>query len=617
LTVRVSAIPDAKILTDATMNSGSAVLTSTAGLFVATDVGKLIYVAMAGGSGQPLKTTIASYQSATQVTLAATASANALVSGGPNINAVYGTDNSAAFNAALANAVAGVPATSNVRSRYASRKAVTVAAGSYLIGSALSAITVPNVTVSGAGPLSTFLYWCESGALFSLDTFTASPSTAYVGRAQGCAFENMTISGGPWTPPGSFQGSRVGTGIQDNGSGEVYLQNIRLAGLKYGFAGAYGSDYTRFSVGVDLNACDVGAYFGPGSQQLSFHGTHASQCREGLVFEGAPHFDFVAGSIEDCTQAAATIEAKASGTTRLGVPVTTTGAAYQGSWNFSGTWFETSADGTRLAPRVIYVSGDGPSSPLIGTLAVRDCYLVSGGTQSVGGTNCFVETNPTNPDLAGPIIDNLKLRGNYINYVVKYSGAGSTSSPQIFNTLIPAGSNINYSTGNDGGGVFDNGGSMSATRLLAPRFNGGTPWTLQMFPGVTTGTTPLFKIRTGASGTMVSGIVYGGAWVDRPIKSQTYAAALAIDASQCNHVTVTMTGNVTSTTVNNLTSGQELTIEYVQDGTGSRTYVWPTICKFAGGAAPTASTTAGWADAVTFIYDGTNLREKYRVIGVR
>jgi hypothetical protein len=558
ITVTFNGAPDAVVLTDATMTSGSAVLTSAVGLFASNDVGKLIYVANAAGSSQPLKTTIASYQSATQVTLAAPAAANSLVSGGPNINAVYGTDNSSALAAAINTAVTGVPDTANVRSRYAPRKSVTIPAGSYLFGSATPAVTVPFVTVRGAGKLSTFLYWCESGALFSLDAFTASPANAYVGRAQGCAFEDMTISGGMWTPPGAFQGSRVGVGVQDNGCGEVYLRHIRFAGLKYGFAGAYGTDFTRFDIGVDFNACDVGAYFGPGSQQLSLHGTHASQCREGFVFEGAPHFDFIAGSIEDCTQAAATIEAKTTGTTRLGIPVDTSGAFYQGSWNFTGTWFETSADGTRLAPRVLYVNGDGPGSPLIGTLAVRDCVLVSGGTQVGAATNCFVEHNPTSTDIAGPIIDNLKIRGNYINYVVKYSGAGSTSGPQIFNTLIPSGSGINYSTGNDGSGNFNNNGIISGALRVEPRFNGGAPLTLMMYPGVTSGTSPLLRIRTNASGTFLSGIVYGGAWVDRPLKTQTYASALTIDASQCNRATVTLTGNVASTTVSNLTAGQEL-----------------------------------------------------------
>jgi hypothetical protein len=60
---------------DAAMASGSAVLTSPVqGQFTAGDVGQAVSVTGAGASGATLTTTIASYQSATQVTLAATAS---------------------------------------------------------------------------------------------------------------------------------------------------------------------------------------------------------------------------------------------------------------------------------------------------------------------------------------------------------------------------------------------------------------------------------------------------------------------------------------------------------------------------------------------------------------
>ena len=64
-----------RTLTDAAMTSGSAVLTSsTQGQFSAGDVGQAVTVSGAGASGATLTSTIASYQSATQVTLAATAS---------------------------------------------------------------------------------------------------------------------------------------------------------------------------------------------------------------------------------------------------------------------------------------------------------------------------------------------------------------------------------------------------------------------------------------------------------------------------------------------------------------------------------------------------------------
>lgn len=84
---------------DGAMGTGSAVLTSASGKFASTDVGKPIMVKGAGtAASTTLVTTIASYQSPTQVTLAA---ANA--SGGSVSSALvfWGTDDTAAINNAV------------------------------------------------------------------------------------------------------------------------------------------------------------------------------------------------------------------------------------------------------------------------------------------------------------------------------------------------------------------------------------------------------------------------------------------------------------------------------------------------------------------------------------
>lgn len=90
---------DAQVVGDGAMGSGSAVLTSATANFQAGDVGKAISVKGAGPTGvTTLITTIASRQSATQVTLTA---ANA--SGGALTGAVviWGTDDTAAIQAAV------------------------------------------------------------------------------------------------------------------------------------------------------------------------------------------------------------------------------------------------------------------------------------------------------------------------------------------------------------------------------------------------------------------------------------------------------------------------------------------------------------------------------------
>jgi hypothetical protein len=77
--------------------SGQKVLTCTGSSFVSSDVGKGAWLSGAGASGGFLNTTIASYQSSTQVTLAA-AAFTTVTNGGP---LWYGTDNTAAWCAAM------------------------------------------------------------------------------------------------------------------------------------------------------------------------------------------------------------------------------------------------------------------------------------------------------------------------------------------------------------------------------------------------------------------------------------------------------------------------------------------------------------------------------------
>lgn len=93
------AVGDAQVVGDGAMSSGSAVLTSATAAFTAAHVGKAISVKGAAATGvTTLVTTILSRQSATQVTLSTT---NA--SGGALSNAVviWGTDDTAAIQAAV------------------------------------------------------------------------------------------------------------------------------------------------------------------------------------------------------------------------------------------------------------------------------------------------------------------------------------------------------------------------------------------------------------------------------------------------------------------------------------------------------------------------------------
>ena len=53
-----------------------------------------------------------------------------------------------------------------------------------------------------------------------------------------------------------------------------------------------------------------------------------------------------------------------------------------------------------------------------------------------------------------------------------------------------------------------------------------------------------------------------------------------------------------------------------QDGTGSRTGSWNAVFKWAGGTAPTLTTTASAKDIFVFRSDGTNMYEVGRQLNV-
>lgn len=85
------------------------------------------------------------------------------------------------------------------------------------------------------------------------------------------------------------------------------------------------------------------------------------------------------------------------------------------------------------------------------------------------------------------------------------------------------------------------------------------------------------------------------------ITTLTDAATITPDLDSSDMFTVTLGGNRTLANPSNIDAGQTGSIFIVQDGTGSRTLAWGSYWDFAGGTAPTLSTTAGAVDRVDFI----------------
>jgi len=82
----------------------------------------------------------------------------------------------------------------------------------------------------------------------------------------------------------------------------------------------------------------------------------------------------------------------------------------------------------------------------------------------------------------------------------------------------------------------------------------------------------------------------------------TFSSTPTFDASLGNTQKITLSGNVTSSTLSNATAGQTINFLICQDATGSRTFVWPT--NFLN--APSINSGPNQCKGASFVFDGTN-----------
>jgi hypothetical protein len=80
----------------------------------------------------------------------------------------------------------------------------------------------------------------------------------------------------------------------------------------------------------------------------------------------------------------------------------------------------------------------------------------------------------------------------------------------------------------------------------------------------------------------------------------TFGSTTTFDFATFINTAVTLTANITTQTLSNVTAGKAGTITFIQDGTGSRTTVWNSNFKFAGGTTPTLTTTASAVDVLSY-----------------
>jgi len=92
-------------------------------------------------------------------------------------------------------------------------------------------------------------------------------------------------------------------------------------------------------------------------------------------------------------------------------------------------------------------------------------------------------------------------------------------------------------------------------------------------------------------------------YVETPFSANS-STAITIALTNGTVQIITLTGTCTIT-MPTATSGKSFIMFLKQDGTGSRTVTWSTV-KWAGGTAPTITSTASRQDILSFFADGTN-----------
>jgi hypothetical protein len=99
---------------------------------------------------------------------------------------------------------------------------------------------------------------------------------------------------------------------------------------------------------------------------------------------------------------------------------------------------------------------------------------------------------------------------------------------------------------------------------------------------------------------VASGVI-GGAYYQSSVGIVTYSVTPVFGVS-AGIATLTLTGNVTSSTIASGVVSQQLLVQITQDGTGGRTFVWPT--NMVGGGTPSAA--AGSTSSQNFIYNSVS-----------
>lgn len=201
------------------------------------------------------------------------------------------------------------------------------------------------------------------------------------------------------------------------------------------------------------------------------------------------------------------------------------------------------------------------------------------------------------------------------------SGMPAGSDTQIqYNNSGSFGADSNLSWDNVNQVLYVGAGSLGSGAVITPKPKSGNGDYLSVGGGTSSGAN-----GNGGDLNLVGGPPDGSGHYGYVLINSGYASALGLyspvggatatlDLAAANEHRITMpAGNITIA-LSNPTGAQKFLISITQDGGGSRSVTWFTTIKWAGGVAPTLTTTGGKRDTFGFVRTGANTYDGF-VIG--
>ena len=227
----------------------------------------------------------------------------------------------------------------------------------------------------------------------------------------------------------------------------------------------------------------------------------------------------------------------------------------------------------------------------------NQCFISVGGVMQNPGTDFTVASSTitfTTPPASGLDFWGL-IQGDSVN--INTPADASVSGSKLTSPLdLGDNQKIRFGTGNDLE-VFHNASNSVIN-------DAGTGDLLLQLGG----STKLSVVSGGVSLT-------GGAACN--ITALSDGATITIDMATGLHHSVTLGGNRAFAAPTNQAVGQSGSIFITQDGTGSRTASWNAAFKWAGGTAPTLTTTAAAIDRIDYLIKASNVIHAVATLDVK